>query len=466
MLYDAFISHASEDKDEFVRPLAECLRRSRVEVWYDEFTLKVGMSLRKSIDQGLAKSRYGIVVLSQHFFEKNWPEWELNGLVRRHISGSQTVILPVWHEISEKQIAAHSPSLADIFAIRSDIGVEQVAQQLLRVIQPSESALVVARNFILSKGYEPPVITDDWWLNVIEGAGWQDGYRWFFPVWQMPQNSTSRGEQLAWLVMQDVWQHNVESEAITQMTPPAEVLEFMRSQPGLADVCMQMPKRLLEFAPQLAIPGFGGEFEASIERACRASLKMGKANRERKSDYGTAITVNALSPACDECFALRHSTFGDYEPGTVAEFFVQGGGGGLGPLTHAFPVFDYLIWLLSARSDWLPSKHRSFLIHGMKQWAVWPWTEYNKDHEYSGKKDWALSLLLWDFERKRRTRGFRLTDQAMDDLKNRIAFSRKVLALPESSDALVRRFIDEDFIGAYLAVRRESRIRHRTKDRK
>ena len=70
MLYDVFISHASEDKPGFVRLLADKLKERRIEVWYDEFSLQVGDSLRQSIDQGLAKSRYGIVILSHHFFQK------------------------------------------------------------------------------------------------------------------------------------------------------------------------------------------------------------------------------------------------------------------------------------------------------------------------------------------------------------------------------------------------------------
>lgn len=68
--YDAFISHASEDKG-IVRPIAENLRSKGFRVWFDEFELKIGDSLRKSIDQGLINSRYGVVILSKSFFEKN-----------------------------------------------------------------------------------------------------------------------------------------------------------------------------------------------------------------------------------------------------------------------------------------------------------------------------------------------------------------------------------------------------------
>ena len=74
MKYDAFICHASKDKDDFVHPLAEKLKARGLKVWYDEYSLKIGDSLRQSIDKGLANSRYGIAILSPTFFKKNWPK--------------------------------------------------------------------------------------------------------------------------------------------------------------------------------------------------------------------------------------------------------------------------------------------------------------------------------------------------------------------------------------------------------
>ena len=68
MDWDVFISHAWEDKEDIARLLAEALRRKGLRVWYDEFTLTLGASLRRSIDRGLAQSRYGVVILSPNFF--------------------------------------------------------------------------------------------------------------------------------------------------------------------------------------------------------------------------------------------------------------------------------------------------------------------------------------------------------------------------------------------------------------
>lgn len=132
--YDVFISHASEDKDGFVRPLANALDERGLDVWYDEFELEIGDSLRDSIDRGLANSDYGIVVLSEAYFEKDWAQYELNGLVARDVR-EEKVILPVWYQIDTDQVMNNSPSLADKYALRTDgEEVSEVASELVAAI--------------------------------------------------------------------------------------------------------------------------------------------------------------------------------------------------------------------------------------------------------------------------------------------------------------------------------------------
>jgi hypothetical protein len=133
--YDVFISHASEDKDAIVRELALALQRRGLEVWYDEFALRVGDSLRRKVDTGLATSRFGVVVLSPSFFEKGWSQYELDGLVTRELTGNQQIILPIWHEISRDDVIGYSPSLADKLALRtSDSTIEEIASQIAEVV--------------------------------------------------------------------------------------------------------------------------------------------------------------------------------------------------------------------------------------------------------------------------------------------------------------------------------------------
>ena len=134
--FDVFISHASEDKDDVVRPLAHTLNGRGLEVWYDEFELRIGDSLRRKIDAGIARSRFGIVVLSSAFFAKSWPQYELDGLVTMAVSGRQ-VLLPLWHGVSKDEVVSYSPSLADKVALRTaDSTIEEIADEIAAVVLP------------------------------------------------------------------------------------------------------------------------------------------------------------------------------------------------------------------------------------------------------------------------------------------------------------------------------------------
>jgi curved DNA-binding protein CbpA len=133
--WDVFISHATEDKAEIARPLADALKAAGVRVWYDDFALTLGDSLRQSIDRGLAKSLFGVVILSPHFFEKHWPQQELNGLATREVEGEK-VILPVWHNIGAEGVRNNSPMLADRKAVSTSEGVPVVVQKIMQVVRP------------------------------------------------------------------------------------------------------------------------------------------------------------------------------------------------------------------------------------------------------------------------------------------------------------------------------------------
>ena len=128
--YDVFISHASEDKDSFVREFAEVLRERGLKVWYDEHSLKWGDSLWQEINKGLANSRYGVVVLSVHFFAKKWPQTELDGLMAKEIEGTGRV-LPIWHNISKDQVLSVSPVLGNKLALNTSVlTLGEIADQL------------------------------------------------------------------------------------------------------------------------------------------------------------------------------------------------------------------------------------------------------------------------------------------------------------------------------------------------
>lgn len=136
--WDVFICHASQDKDELVRPLVGKLRSLGFSVWFDESTLAVGDSLRQKIDNGLIQSKFAVVVLSESFFKKDWPQAELGGLLARQRAGRK-VVLPLLHKMSHKDLLGYSPMLADLVAISTESGVAAVATKIADAIREATS---------------------------------------------------------------------------------------------------------------------------------------------------------------------------------------------------------------------------------------------------------------------------------------------------------------------------------------
>ena len=139
-MWDVFLSHASEDKERIAGPLAQRLANAGIEVWYDEFTLSLGDSLRRSIDRGLLESRCGVVILSPDFFRKKWPQNELDGL-----TAGDKPIIPVWHNVTHSDVKRFSPILADKVAVPTSEGLDKVILRIIEVVRPRtvESSLEV-----------------------------------------------------------------------------------------------------------------------------------------------------------------------------------------------------------------------------------------------------------------------------------------------------------------------------------
>ncbi len=132
----AFISHDSRDKDAFVRPLVHELARNFCTVWYDEFSLKVGDSLRSSIERGLRETKKCIVVLSPNFLSNDgWGRAEFDSIFTREILEKQNVMLPVWLNVGVKDVYNYSPRLADKVGLSAALGVPEVARLLVNAVK-------------------------------------------------------------------------------------------------------------------------------------------------------------------------------------------------------------------------------------------------------------------------------------------------------------------------------------------
>lgn len=139
--YDAFISHAFEDKSDFVDELVEEMCKLGLNVWYDTDKLKWGDSMREKIDRGLSKSRYGVVVLSPNYIaeQKYWTKAELNGLFQVETINGKT-ILPIWHNLTKKQVTEYSPIIADRKAMTTaNMTAAEIAGELASLFNINES---------------------------------------------------------------------------------------------------------------------------------------------------------------------------------------------------------------------------------------------------------------------------------------------------------------------------------------
>jgi hypothetical protein len=136
----AFISHDSRDKDPFVRGLVFELINNFCPVWYDEYSLKVGDSLRANIERGLKETRKCIVILSPNFLSNDgWGRAEFDSIYTREILEKENVMLPVWLDVDVNSVYNYSPRLADKVGLPASIGIPEIARQLANTIKAAPS---------------------------------------------------------------------------------------------------------------------------------------------------------------------------------------------------------------------------------------------------------------------------------------------------------------------------------------
>lgn len=132
----AFICHDSRDKEHIARPLALELARRLCPVWFDEYSLRIGDNLREAIESGIRETEKCIIVVSPNFLSnEGWSKREFDAIYTREIVEKGNVMLPVWHNVGEKEVYEYSPSLVGRFAAKWELGAEEVASQIYLAIE-------------------------------------------------------------------------------------------------------------------------------------------------------------------------------------------------------------------------------------------------------------------------------------------------------------------------------------------
>lgn len=138
--YDVFVSHAWEDKESFADELVGELRKQGINVWYDTSQIRWGDSMRQRIDDGLTKSRFGIVILSPNYIAegKYWTKAELDGLFQMESIRGKT-LLPIWHGLTKKQVMEFSPIIANKKAMTTaSMTAQEIVEELVNLLSDLE----------------------------------------------------------------------------------------------------------------------------------------------------------------------------------------------------------------------------------------------------------------------------------------------------------------------------------------
>lgn len=243
-MWDAFISYAAEDRAEVALPLAKALQNNGLDVWFDQFRLNVGDSLSGTIDAGLAKSRYGIVVLSQYFFAKEWPRKELDALLSRERKRKK-IVLPIWHAIDSDHVARHSPVLASRYAAKTEDGLETVVRRLLEAMgrtarESGLTGLWAGRTGRMRLTQREETVSGDYdwksleWAGHIEGR-FNDGIFRFKWLWDRTPEiglgffiCSADGSEMHGEWYYDDEEIDVESVICTSMMPNRNAWSFIR----------------------------------------------------------------------------------------------------------------------------------------------------------------------------------------------------------------------------------------------
>jgi hypothetical protein len=431
--YDLFVSHASEDKERFVRPLVEALTAEQLSVWYDETELHPGDRLIQSIERGLSRSRFGIIVISPAFLARRWPRSELDALTNREMATGESVLLPVWLDVDSETVREYSPLLADRIAIIGARGIAYSVSRIAEVVRPGRSPVVLSREILAGQGVATPPPSDPWWLDQIESAaelagegGWQDAMlwdRWSFPLPPKSDAPDERATRLAQAVLRNSWTHEANRRPITQITPPEVVFSLIDEMPGLCETCIEHPSFLGAYAPQLLIPGFGGQFEPMFDAWLDHAEKEG-----RRSD-----TVS-----------LHLSSYADLDAALVTCTFFQGEHNG--PSVKYYEHLDHFFWLLSDKSRWLPEYVRDTLIAGFGAWTVW----LHRAVAFR-RADPVEPLMAAVFTAGEQGRPFAMTDKARASLIEAAAESKVLLGLTEAPEELADRLAATGALEQYAA---------------
>ncbi|MEA5000092.1 MAG: toll/interleukin-1 receptor domain-containing protein [Candidatus Limiplasma sp.] len=108
-LRDVFLCHAWNDRKGAAKELHDLLELHGVTIWFSEKDVRLGSSLLREIDKGLANSRVGIVLVTPSFLQRVKGE----GIADKELSAllARDLLVPIVHNTTFEDLREVSPLL-------------------------------------------------------------------------------------------------------------------------------------------------------------------------------------------------------------------------------------------------------------------------------------------------------------------------------------------------------------------
>lgn len=134
--YAVFISHASDDKVDYVDDLVKEIKALGITMFYDTDVIGWGDNLKERIDAGLKNCELAVIVISPSYFGREWTEYEIQALLKRQSKERCKIILPILYHTSKDDLVKHYPSLDNIlFKYSKSQSKRKLAEDIKRELE-------------------------------------------------------------------------------------------------------------------------------------------------------------------------------------------------------------------------------------------------------------------------------------------------------------------------------------------
>jgi len=130
-VYDVFICHCSTDKKDIVDPLVAACIDAGIKCWFDSQEIQWGDSIPQRISDGLQKSQFVLVVISENSVNRRWPLKEISAAIAAEVSHGAVRVLPLYVG-DRRKLEQLVPLLADKHGLTWNGNPENVVEALRR----------------------------------------------------------------------------------------------------------------------------------------------------------------------------------------------------------------------------------------------------------------------------------------------------------------------------------------------